>query len=32
MKYEEIKLEVIRFSAEDVITTSCTNETPEVGG
>ena len=30
MKYEEVKLEVIKFSAEDVITTS--NETPEVGG
>lgn len=29
MKYEPMELEVIRFQAEDVITTSCHYELPE---
>ena len=27
--YNEIEIEVIRFTVEDVITSSCTNETPD---
>lgn len=30
MKYEEVELEIIKFSSEDVIVTSCTQETPDI--